>query len=96
MSNLLKKREYIDLVELSRFVTDKYGWPPLGQADSFHSWFSEIMGWPGQNELVHFDMLDKYHDQEGEAFQRVFETFEKLIADGYLPKRDEYAVEVWW
>lgn len=94
---LLKTREYIDLVELDQFVTETYDLPALGSSDSFHRQFSEAMDYPGQDTMVTLEMLDdESRDDYSEEYWAVVEVFKKLIADGHLPERDEYSVEVWW
>lgn len=94
---LLKTREYIDLVDLSRFLAEEYGMEDLGESGSFHRLFSEAMGYPGQSELVYFEMLDEdsWNDYN-EEYQEVVRVFNRLVAAGHLPKRDGYSVEVWW
>lgn len=97
MKRLLKTREYIDLVELSNFVAETYGLPALGSLDSFHSQFSEAMDYPGQNSMVTLEMLDnEARDDYDEKYWEIVQVFRRLIADGCLPEREEYSVEVWW
>jgi hypothetical protein len=96
--SLLKTQEYIDLVELSNLAHAEYGWPELGQGNSFHRAFSDAMDRPSNGEMIWVEMVDPTDAEEdyGPDYAKVMRLFVQLIDDGHLPDRDEYNVSVWW
>lgn len=107
MTKLLRTQEYIDIVELDRFVHEEYDTPAPGQINSFHSLFSKVLSYPGQNEMANFALAEiedgipeeyeKYYSKEElEAYPVVVDIFKRLIADGHLPEQDEYNIYIWW
>jgi hypothetical protein len=95
--SLLRTKEYIDIVELNNFVSKEYGEAELGSMNSFHRQVSTLLGYPGQNEMCYLDLNDlkenpEYYPESG----NVVKVFNRLIADGHLPERDGFEIEIWW
>lgn len=99
---LLKTKEYIDLVDLTHFLHENYGWASLGTVGSFHGVFSDALGeLPSNGEMTFIefedeDSLEWYEENYSPEYAKVVEVFRKLIEDDHLPKRDTFEVYVWW
>lgn len=96
--SLLRTREYIDIVELDRFVHEHYEWPSSWKDGSFHRLLSEALDYPAQNTMATVAMMDDEEALEdyGKKYVDVLNVFRALVEAGHLPEREEYEIEVWW
>lgn len=96
---LLKMYEFIDSVELGSLVADTYDEFHLGRHDSVARLLLDSNPEAGQDTLVWHEMnfeAELHPDDYHAPHDRLNELLSKLIADGHLPKRDEYYIHLWW